>query len=153
MSKALSGAEKRKKKEIERQSIAKLPKITSILQYATPKSKSEQDPKVLSPTDPLQASKYPNEQCDQQIQSEGTLDPEQTSISNVTEESLSTDPGNWKKITESIINYWISKGPNACQNKNGPFAASKRDIGNQTRYFSEQFFLGSGANGETYSRE
>lgn len=53
------------------------------------------------------------------------------------------------------MRYWINRGPDDCQHHDGPFEASLRTFndGKQKRYCSKKIFLGTKANGETYTRE
>ena len=38
----------------------------------------------------------------------------------------SRDPGMWAELSRDDIAYWITKGPNECQNIDGPFDESRQ---------------------------
>lgn len=64
-----------------------------------------------------------------------------------------TDPGLWAILTNEEVSYWIISGPKKCQNRSGPFAASRREFPNQIRFCTERLFNGLKKNGESYERD
>ena len=45
--------------------------------------------------------------------------------------SFSTDPGEWDVKSPTLVDYWIYKGPQECQNANCDFKETQRDFGSQ----------------------
>ncbi|XP_075396922.1 zinc finger MYM-type protein 1-like [Tenrec ecaudatus] len=70
-------------------------------------------------------------------------------------QNRSTDPALWNHFSSNDVNYWIVRGPSDCQHHSGPFENSCRKFldGKQTRFCSQNIFLGCKANGESYKRE
>ncbi|GBP12569.1 Zinc finger MYM-type protein 1 [Eumeta japonica] len=63
------------------------------------------------------------------------------------------DPWLWREFSNVEVEYWLSCGPNDCQNHNSPFEKSRRTYGSTSRYCHEKVFIGRKPNGENYKRE
>ena len=63
------------------------------------------------------------------------------------------DVGSWNKLSEEDISFLINEGPSYCQNSDGPFDKSKRELKKRTRQCSKSLFHGIKANGEKYGQE
>ncbi|CAG9793249.1 unnamed protein product [Diatraea saccharalis] len=63
------------------------------------------------------------------------------------------DPGLWLEFSNVDLEYWLSCGPNDCQNHNSSFEKSRRTYGSTSRYCHEKVFIGRKPNGENYKRE
>ena len=64
-----------------------------------------------------------------------------------------SDPGKWNEITEAVRQYWISKGPEECQNYDCDFSNSERCYPDQNRKFSRNLLFRKHISGEQIKRE
>ena len=61
--------------------------------------------------------------------------------------------GGGGQLSAVEIDYWISKGPHDCQNRDASLQPSKRVFNDQEHCFSKSLFTTTLANGEKVSRD
>ena len=67
--------------------------------------------------------------------------------------SFSTDPGEWDMKSTTLVDFWINKGPQECQNANCDFKETQRDFGSQRRYCTKSLCFCKKSNGEVGYRD
>ena len=67
--------------------------------------------------------------------------------------SFSTDLREWDIKSPTLVDYWINKGPQECQNANCDFKESQRDLGCQRRYCTQSLFFYQESNSEVGNRD
>lgn len=153
----LSGAQKRKHAEENKRKIAETISNTKKLTSFFRPPQSEPPPSVDIPIPGTSKNSEENftiqEPSDSEFETLNNTEDiiDETEINRAPNQE--NDPGLWREFSNVDVEYWLSCGPNDCQNHKSSFEKSRRTYGSTSRYCHEKVFIGRKPNGENYKRE